>query len=66
MPRFNIPENWTPETAIAVIDFLLHVIGEIWDAHLDEIFDHMDRTHSQKCDPVGNPKPTASYKDIPF
>jgi hypothetical protein len=66
MPHFNVPQNWPPETAIAVIDFLLHVIGEIWDAHQNEIFDHMDRTSATTYDPVGNSEPAASYEDLPF
>lgn len=36
-PRIPIPEDWTPEQAFAVIDFLSDIHQTIWEAYESEI-----------------------------
>jgi hypothetical protein len=52
--RFDLPLNWTPEQASAVLEFLQSLQDQLWMLYHQDIQNHQQREHSA---PVAIPTP---------
>jgi protein gp37 len=62
LPQNRIPQTWSAAQALAIVDFLQAIAGEIWDWYERPIFDLMERTNQHSYDTTGKKK-TSSKQD---